>query len=81
MSDWKKLSDNVDCQLNWSPRNTADDPTLELFSTICEYFYIGDNLDVAIAKINGFYTYLVVDWEENQFAENTEKSIAFRIKD
>ena len=42
---------------------------------------LGDNLDVAIAKINGFYTYLVVDCEENQFAENTEKSIAFRIKD
>ena len=81
MSSWKKLSDNVEYQLGWSPRNIMEDPTLELFSKLCEYFYIGDNLDVAILKIDGSYTYLVVDWEENQFAENTEKSIAFRIKD
>ena len=79
MSSWKKLSDNVEYQLGGRPRNIMEDPTLELFSKLCEYFYIGDNLDVAILKIDGSYTYLVVDWEEDQFAENTEKTIAFRF--
>ena len=80
MSDWKKLSDNVEYQLEWSPRNIMEDPTLELFSKMCESFKLGDNLNVAILKIDGGYIYLVVDWEENQLAENTEKTIAFRIK-
>tara|TARA_R110000764_G_scaffold232398_1_gene324857 strand:+ start:28 stop:270 length:243 start_codon:yes stop_codon:yes gene_type:complete len=80
MSDWKKLSDNVEYQLGWSPRNIMEDPTLELFSKMCECFKLGDNLNVAILKIDGGYTHLVVDWEENQLAENTEKTIAFRIK-
>ena len=80
MSDWKKLSDNVDCQQDWSPRNTGEDRTLEVFADTCEWYSgLGNHLDVAIAKIDG-YTYVLVDWEEEESVEDTEKAIAFRIK-
>jgi hypothetical protein len=36
-------------------------------------------VDVAIATIDG-HLYLLIDWEEDDAAEETEKSIAFRIK-
>jgi len=50
-----------------------------IFSETAEYFQLGDNLEVAIAIIDNA-TYIVVDWEKVESAEETEKSIAFRIK-
>tara|TARA_R110000787_G_scaffold127964_1_gene239654 strand:+ start:381 stop:641 length:261 start_codon:yes stop_codon:yes gene_type:complete len=85
MDDWKSLSTvgsyqgNVEYRKDWSPRNSHIDMTLMIFSETAEYFQLGDNLDVAIAIIDNA-TYIVVDWEEVESAEETEKSIAFRIK-
>ena len=76
--DWQKLG-NAEYRKDWSPRNSFMDMTLMIFSETAEYFRLGDNLDVAIAKI-GDFTYIVVDWEEVESAEETEKSIAFRTK-
>ena len=82
MSDWKKLTDTVEYQQEWSPRDTMEDKTLRKFSESCEYFDINDNVDVAIATIDG-QLYLVIDWERGDTLEDpiehTEKTVAFRI--
>ena len=85
MDDWKKLNAIIDYQNFWSPRNTAEDAELIHLSKTGKYFELGDNLDVLIGKsIDGNYMYMVIDWEKNdgygEWAENTEKSISFRIK-
>ena len=83
MSDWKKLTDTVEYQhAVWSPRDTMENKTLRKFSETCEYFDISDNIDAAIASIDG-YLYLVIDWERGDTLEDpieyTEKTVAFRI--
>ena len=49
MSDWKKLTDTIEYQQGWSPRDTMEDKTLRKFSESCEYFDISDKIDAAIA--------------------------------
>ena len=78
MSDWKKLTDTVEYQQGWNTRDTMEDKTLRKFSETCEYFDISDNIDAAIATIDG-QLYLLIDWEEDAEAEHTEKAVAFRI--
>jgi len=82
MSDWKKLTDTVEYQQGWSPRDTMENKTLRKFSKTCEYFDISDKIDAAIAIIDG-YLYLVIDWERGDTLEDpiehTEKTVAFRI--
>jgi len=80
MDDWKKLNAIIDYQNSWSPRNTAEDAELIHLSKTGKYFELSDNLDVLIGRsIDGNYMYMVIDWEENDLAEDTEKSISFRI--
>ena len=80
MDDWIKLNATIDYQNFWSPRNTAEDAELIHLSKTGKYFELSDNLDVLIGtSIDGNYTYLVIDWEEIDLAEYTEKSISFRI--
>ena len=78
-NDWKKLTDTVEYQKSWNTRDCMEDKTLRKFAEICKYFDLGDMVDVAIATIDG-HLYLLIDWEEDDAAEETEKSIAFRIK-
>ena len=54
MSDWKKLTDTIEYQQGWSPRDTMEDKTLRKFSESCEYFDISDKIDAAIAIIDGY---------------------------
>ena len=81
MSDyeWKKLTDKVECQKSWSTRNCMEDPVLHKFAKTCKFFDLGDGIDVQISTVDG-HTYLVVDWEEDDSIEETEKTIAYRIK-
>ena len=80
MDDWIKLNATIDYQNFWSPRNTAEDAELIHLSKTGKYFELGDNLDVLIGRsIDGNYMYMVIDWEENDLAEDTENSISFRI--
>ena len=78
MEDWKKLTDTIEYQQGWNTRDIMEDKTLRKFSETCEYFDINDEVDVAIATIDG-QLYLLIDWEEDDAAEDTEKSVAFRI--
>ncbi len=82
MSDWKKLTDTVEYQQEWSPRDTMEDKTLRKFSESCKYFDITDCCVAAIATIDG-QLYLVIDWERGDTLEDpiehTEKTVAFRI--
>jgi len=79
MYDWKKLTDAIEYQKSWNTRDCMEDKTLREFAETCEYFELGDMVDVAIATIEGDL-YLLIDWEEDDAAEETEKSVAFRIK-
>ena len=73
--DWQKLGKytkgNAEYRKDWSPRNSFMDMTLMIFSETAEYFRLGDNLDVAIATIDNS-TYIVVDWEKVESAEETD---------
>jgi len=80
MDDWIELNAIIDYQNFWSPRNTAEDAELIHLSKTGKYFELGDNLDVLIGRsIDGNYMYMVIDWEEDGWEDNTEKSISFRI--
>ncbi len=83
MTDWIKLTNSIDYQkFCWSPRNTAEDAELIHLAKTGKYYYfpLNDTLDVLGGKSkDGKYTYLVIDWEENVLAEDTNNSISFRI--
>tara|TARA_R100000781_G_C4030458_1_gene110415 strand:+ start:40 stop:315 length:276 start_codon:yes stop_codon:yes gene_type:complete len=84
---WNPLGEALDgktklsWQRSWTPRNTMEDPILREFSEKCDYFTLSKflNLDIAIATIDK-YLYIVVDWEQNDYAEHSNNSMSFRIE-
>ena len=88
--EYQKSWNTRDCMEDKTLREFAE--TCEYFdlgdtrATNLENFKQGGGLDclqpvvdVAIATIEGDL-YLLIDWEEDDAAEETEKSVAFRIK-
>jgi len=85
--EWYPLGEALDgktkisWQGGWTPRNIMDDPILREFSEKCDYFTLSKflNLTIAIATIDK-YLYIVVDWEQNDYAEHSNNSMSFRIE-